>query len=87
MVLRSGCTISRSCWQCGRVSVALHVLLTSVWSGFYILAIRAGMQCYFLVVLIFQFPPDVERVFKCLFAIYMSSLLKCIFKPWVHFKN
>ena len=29
---------------------------------------------------------DEEHIFKCLFAICVSSLVKCIFRFWVHFK-
>jgi len=58
----------------------------SIW----IFAILASeLQCFVIVVLIsiFLTTYDVENLFLCLFAIFVSSLVRCLLKSLTHFFN
>ena len=51
------------------------------------MVILTGVQTYFIVVLSCTclIISDIENLFMCLLATYMSSLEKCVCKPSAHF--
>lgn len=81
-VFWSGFSILHSHHQCRRAPIAPHPCQHLVWSVDKIVTVLIGMWWYLLVALMYLFliTKNVHCLFVCLFAILVSSLVKCLFK-------
>ena len=80
-VLHSGCIRLHFQQQCVRVLFSPH-LLQSLFVGFLMMAVLAGVRCHLPVVLtcISLIIRDAERFYMCPLAIFMSYLEKHLFR-------
>ena len=83
---RNGCSNLYSHPQCSSVLIFPHPLQHLVFVDF-LTTILNSVKWYFIVVLICisLIASDVEHPFMCLFAMCMSSVVKCLFRSFAHF--
>lgn len=85
IIFQNGSTVSCSCQQCVRVVVATYPCQRGT----------AGLSILVIVVyavvphsgfnLAFPKDGDIKYLFMCPLAIYISSLIKCLVRSFVHF--